>query len=220
MTSIFFLPDAQLLSFLDPQKRDFDFEIPPGDYKGDGSSFLMLGFEISEIDFIVARSLTSLPTAPATVGGEVVLLETIPEIIAKKVYHRGASIAPRDIFDIAAGSETQADSIIKELWGYWSEVAKTLAAIERQNPDFVNTTISQLLIKGSYLTIAKTAFEKAKEVLKAVRACIQRKAGSSYDLLPLVKGRRSYGLIHLATNDPEGDGFPKEATMRVVPRFS
>jgi hypothetical protein len=28
-----FFPDAQLLSFLDPQKRDFDFEIRPRDYR-------------------------------------------------------------------------------------------------------------------------------------------------------------------------------------------
>lgn len=34
-----FLQDAQLLSFLDPQKRDFDFEIGPSDYKGAGSTF-------------------------------------------------------------------------------------------------------------------------------------------------------------------------------------
>jgi hypothetical protein len=112
--------------------------------------------------------LKSSPTTQATVEGEAALLETIPEIITKKVYHRGASIAPRDIFDIAAGSERQVDSIIKELRGYRDEVTKTLVAIEKQNPDFVNATISQLLIKGPYLTIAKTALEKTKEVLKAV----------------------------------------------------
>jgi hypothetical protein len=39
-----FLQDAQLLPFLDPQKRDFDFESPPSDYNGDGSGFLKLGF--------------------------------------------------------------------------------------------------------------------------------------------------------------------------------
>lgn len=163
-----FLRDPQLLSFLDPQKRDFDFEIRPSDYSSDGSGFFKLGFEFGEIDFIVAQALTSSPTTIAAVQGEAVLLETIPEIIAKKVYHRGASIAPRDIFDIAAGSETQADSIIRELRRYRDQVAKTLAAIEKQNPNFVNATISQLLIKTSYLTTAKTALEKAKEILRAV----------------------------------------------------
>jgi hypothetical protein len=106
-----FLPDAQLLPFLDPQKRDFDFEILPSDYTGDGTTFLKLAFEIGEIDFIVAQSLTSSPTTRTTVAGEAVSLETIPEIIAKKIYHRGASIMPRDIFDIAAGRERHADAI-------------------------------------------------------------------------------------------------------------
>ena len=106
-----FLPDAQLLPFLDPQKRDFDFEILPSDYTGDGTTFLKLALEIGEIDFIVAQSLTSSPTTRTTVAGEAVSLETIPEIIAKKIYHRGASIMPRDIFDIAAGRERHADAI-------------------------------------------------------------------------------------------------------------
>ncbi|MET4391745.1 hypothetical protein ABIB73_007537 [Bradyrhizobium sp. F1.4.3] len=163
-----FLADAQQLSFLDPQKRDFDFDIRPSDYTGDGSRFLKLGFEMGEIDFIVARALTSSPTMQATVDGETTLLETIPEIIAKKVYYRGARIAPRDIFDIAAGSETQADSIIEALRAYRDEVAQALIAIEKQNPDFVNAAISQLRIKPPYLTIAKAAIEKAKEVLGAV----------------------------------------------------
>jgi len=43
------------------------------------------------------------------------LLETIPEIIAKKIYYRGASITPRDIFDIAAAGEQHEASLIAEL---------------------------------------------------------------------------------------------------------
>lgn len=92
-----FLADPQVLPFLDPQNHDFNFEIRPADYKGDGARLLKLGFEFGQIDFIVAPSLTSSPAMQATVEGEMVLLETIPEIIAKKIYHRGASIAPRDI---------------------------------------------------------------------------------------------------------------------------
>lgn len=34
-----FLPDPQLLSFLDPQTHDFQLEIRPTDHQGDGSSF-------------------------------------------------------------------------------------------------------------------------------------------------------------------------------------
>jgi hypothetical protein len=163
-----FLRDAQLLHFLDPQKRDFNFEILPKDYTGDGTHFLKLAFEIGEIDFIVAQALTSSPTTQATVGGQAVLLETIPEIVTKKVYHRGTNILPRDIFDIAAGSDGNADSIISALKNYRSEVAATLAAIEKQNAEFVNASIGQLLIKAPYIGVSKRALEKAKELLKAV----------------------------------------------------
>jgi hypothetical protein len=163
-----FLPDAQLLPLLDPQKRDFDLEILPSDCHGDGARFLKLAFEIGEIDFIVAQALTSSPTSPTLVEGQAVLLETIPEIITKKIYHRGANIMPRDIFDIAAASQRDANSIINELRGYRNEVAKTLAAVEMQNPDFVNAAIAQLLIKDSYIAMSKTALEKTKELLKAV----------------------------------------------------
>jgi Nucleotidyl transferase AbiEii toxin, Type IV TA system len=164
----FFLPDAQLLGFLDPQKNDFDFEIRPNDYGGDGTGFLKLAFEFGEIDFIVASSLTSSPTTETIVEGEAILLETIPEVITKKVYHRGSSIMPRDLFDIAAAGEQHAESIIKELANYPDHVAGTLLAIDKLNPDFVNAAIAQLLIKDAYKAVAQTALDRTKELLKAV----------------------------------------------------
>ncbi|HKF10800.1 MAG TPA: hypothetical protein VKB89_19070 [Xanthobacteraceae bacterium] len=45
--------------------------------------------KIGAIDFIVAGALTSSPTTQADIQGEAVLLETIPEIITKKIYYRG-----------------------------------------------------------------------------------------------------------------------------------
>ena len=54
-----FLPDPQLLSYLDPKLHDFKFEIFPADHDGDGSGFLKIAFkDIGEIDFIVGLSLT------------------------------------------------------------------------------------------------------------------------------------------------------------------
>jgi len=164
----FFLHDAQLLAFLDPQKSDFDFDLRPIDYTGDGARFLKLGFDIGEIDFIVAAALTSTPTGRTSVEGKRILLDTIPEIIAKKIYYRGATIAPRDIFDIAAASEGHADSIISELRNYRDEVAKALAAIKKQNPDFVSKAISQLQIRDRYDAVAKRALETAQALLSAV----------------------------------------------------
>jgi len=164
-----FLQDAQQLPFLDPQKRDFEFEIQPAAYEGDGTRVLKLVFDdIGEIDFIVAQTLTSSPTTPTVVEGEAILLETIPEIITKKIYHRGSSITPRDIFDIAAAGAQHEDSIIKELRSYRDQVAQTLIAIDKLNVNFVNDTVAQLAIKDRYKPLATAAIERSKEILRAV----------------------------------------------------
>ena len=164
-----FLPDAQFLPFLDPKLHDFEFEIRPSDYGGDGAGFLKLAFEnIGEIDFIVAHALTDTPTTKRMIEDENVDLETIAEIIAKKIHYRGASIKPRDIFDIAAAAQHDRDAIVAALRGHKNDVAKTLSAIERLKPDFVNATIAELAIKDQFKQIARTAFEDAKAVLKSV----------------------------------------------------
>jgi hypothetical protein len=114
-----FLNDAQLLPFLDPKNHDFAFEIAPSGYEGDGTSFIKMSFDgIVEIDFIVRQALTNTPTIEREIEGERTLLETIPEIITKKIVNRGASIKPRDIFDVAAAAEQHADAIIAALRRY------------------------------------------------------------------------------------------------------
>jgi nucleotidyltransferase AbiEii toxin of type IV toxin-antitoxin system len=163
-----FLNDPQQLPFLDPQKQDFRFNIQLEDYEGDGVRSLKLVFGIGEIDFIVASSLTSVPTIRRQIEGENVQLETVPEIIAKKVFYRGSGIMPRDIFDIAAAGKENADAIIRELRSYKAQVAQTLASLARINPEFVNSSIADLVIKDQYQELAKTALETSKKILRAV----------------------------------------------------
>jgi len=164
-----FLSDPQWLSFLDPQKSDFQFEIRPAGYEGDGASFQKFAFkDIGEIDFIVGRAMTSSPTIEATIESEKALLETIPEIITKKIYHRGSSIKPRDIFDIAAAGEQHSASVIGALQSYHDEVKTTLMTLDKLNPDFVNAAIAQLSIRDKYRSVAEKALERAKAILQAV----------------------------------------------------
>jgi hypothetical protein len=66
-----FISDAQLLHFFDLEKNDFEFDIRPNDWRGDGARFIKPAFEgIGEIDFIVAGELTSSPSTEANVDGE------------------------------------------------------------------------------------------------------------------------------------------------------
>jgi len=164
-----FLPDPQLLSFFDPQKRDFQMDIQPYAYGGDGVRSLRVAFRsLGQVDFIVARTLTASPTIQASIEGENVLLETIPEIVTKKVYYRGFALKPRDIFDIAAAGERCEVPLLEELRKYPNEVAKALTTLERLDAEFVDRTIAQLAIKDQYKPIAKRALKRSKEILHAV----------------------------------------------------
>jgi hypothetical protein len=161
-----FMTDPQLLALLDPEKRDFTFELRPDGYSSRFRKFF-LG-DIGEVDFIVARVMTARPTAVVSIEDEDVALEMIPEIIAKKIYYRGTNIKPRDIFDIAAAGEHHANPIIEALRNYRQEVARTIAKIETLDAAFISEAIDGLWIKDSFRPVAKTALARATEILRAV----------------------------------------------------
>jgi len=164
-----FLADPQLLPFFNPATHDFKFEVMPNDYNGDGSSFLKLAFEkIGEIDFIVAQALTNDPVNRTEVEGVPVLLETVPEIITKKIFHRGATIKPRDIFDIAASATVCREEIVNALQQYPERVTATLASMDRLNPQFVKDVIAQLMVRDRYRALLETALDDARELLRSV----------------------------------------------------
>ncbi len=102
------------------------------------------------------------------IEGETTLLETIPEIIAKKVVHRGSTIKLRDIFDIAAASQEHEASIIAGLRPYRTEIEATLKRLDALNPEFVRRAIAELIIKEKFLPLTDIALERAKQVLQAV----------------------------------------------------
>lgn len=164
-----FLQDPQLLPYLDPKLHDFEFEIMPSDYQGDGAHFLKLAFDrIGEVDFIISAPLTDAPSTRRKVEGEDVDVETIAEIITKKVHFRGAHIKPRDIFDIAAAGRSDRNGIVAALRRYRDDVESTLVAIDRMNPEFINATITALSISDDYQPVAETALAEATSLLRAV----------------------------------------------------
>jgi len=120
-----------------------------------------------EIDFIVDHPKTADPTITFQVEGEDTLLETIPEILTKKIVRRGASIRPRDVFDVAAGSKQFRQPIIAAFSEYRANVKTTLASVKRLNPEFVNDAISELIIRPNFKKIAKIAIARTIEILQA-----------------------------------------------------
>ncbi|MDX8499020.1 hypothetical protein RFM99_11360 [Mesorhizobium sp. VK4C] len=108
-----FLDDPQLLGFTDPSKSRLHFDVALSDYQGDELRFQKFAFEnLGEADFIVAGPLAETPFETREVEGRAVRLETVPEILPKKVYHRGSEAKLRDIFDIAAGARLHLAPIV------------------------------------------------------------------------------------------------------------
>jgi hypothetical protein len=165
-----FLDDPQLLGFIDPSRSALRFDIVPADYLGDGLRFQKFAFEnVGEIDFIVAGPLTEAPFVPCEVEGRAVRLETIPEIIAKKVYYRGSEAKPRDIFDIAAARSHRGD-VVNTLHAFPEQVSRTKAQLEKLNPEFVRRTIAQLMIMPDYEASAADSLDTALAMLDEVLA--------------------------------------------------
>lgn len=166
-----FIDDPQILGFLDPGKVDLRFRQAPADYRGDGARFQKFTFDgVGEIDFIISGHLTEVPFRVQTIEGREVKLETLGEIVAKKIYHRGSEAKPRDIFDIAAAARHHRDEIRAALRQFPSAVGATLERLEKLNPEFVAEGISHLMVLPEYKNLVPDSLDIAKAVLREATA--------------------------------------------------
>lgn len=167
----FFVDDAQLLGFIDPSRSDLRFDVMPTEYDGDGARFQKFAFEhLGEIDFIVAGALTATPFEMREVEGRSVNLETLPEIISKKVFHRGSEATPRDIFDIAAAARTHRSSVVEALRLFPDRVSKARERLGKLNPEFVTAAIGQLMIMPDYEDLVDDSLDITIALLDEVLA--------------------------------------------------
>jgi len=106
-----FVPDPQWLGYLTPRLNAKAESLAP-DYV-EQAGFVKLYFPEGEVDFVVSGSLTSNPTVTETLFGRQIEVETSAEIIAKKVWHRGAEFTARDLFDFALVARKEPDALGK-----------------------------------------------------------------------------------------------------------
>jgi hypothetical protein len=97
-----------------------------------------------------------------------VQLETVPEIIAKKIYYRGSEAKPRDIFDIAASARSQLEPMVNALRAFPDQVSRTRDRLEKLNSEFVGRAIAQLMIMPDYEASAADSLDTALAVLDEV----------------------------------------------------
>jgi hypothetical protein len=109
-----FIHDAQWIGYLTPRLNAY-VEGLTSDYE-EAAASLKLTFQEGEIDFIVAAPLLKLPeeSSPETTFA----LDPVAEVLAKKLFHRGWKLQPRDLFDWWA-IETKAPAAVpkRELAG-------------------------------------------------------------------------------------------------------
>lgn len=104
-----FIGDPQFLGYLSPRLNVLAEKMTGGDYVED-RAFLKLTFAEGEIDFVAAGNLTTNPAVREVIRGYPMLVETSAEIVAKKIWYRGAQFTARDIFDLSMFLEFEPDS--------------------------------------------------------------------------------------------------------------
>lgn len=165
-----FIDDPQVLPYLNPQTQGYNIQLNPDEYRTDGTRALKIVFAgIGEIDFICAPRLTAEPVIKSEVRGVAVDLETPAEIIAKKIFYRGASLQPRDIFDIACVARECGDEyLVEALAPFKDKAAAALGVTERMNADFARTIMSSLQIRDRFSEIPQDAQATSIRLLRAV----------------------------------------------------
>ena len=124
-----FVPDPQYLGYVSPRLND-TAESLTQKYLESANS-LKLYFPEGEIDFIASAPLTEVPVVEEKVLGRMVRVQTTAEIVAKKVWHRGAEFTARDIFDfalVAAKDRGAIDSISAIIRERRDAIRKRMAA--------------------------------------------------------------------------------------------
>jgi hypothetical protein len=99
--------------------------------------------------------------------GRPIFVETIAEIITKKVFYRGSMITPRDVFDIAAAAKTHRHEIVQALAGYPEKVSATITALERANPEYMLSVIGDLQINLEFESLTETAIDCCLAILRS-----------------------------------------------------
>ncbi|MEF0941893.1 nucleotidyl transferase AbiEii/AbiGii toxin family protein [Rhizobium sp. BR 362] len=161
-----FIDDPQASPYLNPQTRGFALDIHPNACTFDGTHALKIVFkDIGEIDFIVATHLTSEPTREREIRGQKVYLETPAEIVAKKIFYRGASMQQRDT--CVRESEGH-DYLVEALLPFKESCARALKTTRVMDARLAEAVMSKLLYQSKYLRIPSQAQQMTIEILEAV----------------------------------------------------
>ncbi|MFC3631272.1 nucleotidyl transferase AbiEii/AbiGii toxin family protein [Paracoccus angustae] len=165
-----FVSDAQYLPFLNPETQGFKLSLVPSGYETDGTRALKIVFDgVGEVDFICCPTVTDHPFEQAIVNGREVNRETPAEILGKKIVYRGATLQPRDMFDIAATAVVLGEHALVASLKPLAEASGVALKVARgMNPGLARTVMSRLMARPDYQDLYLTAQDVACRVLQRV----------------------------------------------------
>ena len=110
-----FINDPQYFSFLSPKFYLEEIaDVLQDKYIETANQIILTSKKGVKIDFLLAPSLSKKPYKIKILNNQEFQIETVEEIIAKKIFHRGKYNKARDIFDIAFAIK-QDNLILKNL---------------------------------------------------------------------------------------------------------
>ena len=167
-----FSDNPQQLGFVNAIVMDNYIDNEKASYRGDGHEYLKVVFEdLGQIDFVIANHFLRDYGFRTTIRGHEILMETIPEIIAKKVYHRGKYFVSRDVFDIAAchaGYKKDIIDALKEMPEELELFAKKLQETRNLLGDF-ETELDDLFVLPKHKIILPDVLDIVEELVDDTR---------------------------------------------------
>ncbi len=163
-----FIRDPQVLPYLNPKTQGYSLSLIPGSYVSDGVGTLKIFFDgVGEIDFICCEPTFDGESVLRDVQGTSVQVETPVEIIAKKIFHRGARLQPRDMFDIAAVARVEGtEYLARPLSGLPDKVELALNVASAYPSQLLRPVLAGLNVKAGFEDLRETAQDETEEVLR------------------------------------------------------
>jgi len=177
-----FVDSPAWLSYVSPRTND-DYEDKLRSYNEDGDHVKWV-FANGEIDFIVRTPLLdqrNLWNPPAT--ETTFRLEPPLEVLAKKLFHRGWALTPRDLFDWYSIdqhipiAENSLAELARLLVGKLDDIDNALAQLPRKN----HAVHAWKAIKASFVPDLREIVSWAKEEIKIYRVLAEKYDSSHND---------------------------------------
>ena len=178
-----FLPSRESLGFIIAVVNDWEVFHDEARCETDGSLYVKIEIrDRGEIYCIAAPPITNDPPVSMTIGNHSLLVDTVPEIIASKVVHRGTFLKPRDIFDIMAASKAgYQDCIQKVLSGLTPYVRSSLDHIEKLVSRNTTLFMEELVIRPDYQDLVDQALPSVRTILNTALQDAERSSNENND---------------------------------------